>query len=570
MRVIHRSASAGIRQTLRAGSAALFTAFMASGSLVAQLQTQASYPLLTDLLDATATYGPVSLVGNGGPAPGLPNNGVCVNGIYAGSATGGQDVVTPPITSLNTNDFQIDIDFNMTALPAGNRPVFMASRSYRYIGIYMQANGTVGMKHNNSNLAWSTTILAPGTWYSASLQYDSGVAALSINGALVQVVSVGPLNTGGYTDFTTNDWSTGTNFNGCIRNLVISNDTTIPAANWFSYGAGCVVGSAPGFYQQFTGSSFDLSNTGVTMQLAPPIYVLLPGAAPIVQPTSAARTISRTQTIQVTLPWAFPYQLGGLTNALWVCSNGWVSLEATTLTDSSETVAELLSGPARVFGMWDDLDPSTATGGGTVHWEQDPANATLFHVTFLGVPEYGTTNTNDLQYTFHQSGTIEMKWGNCSVSDCIVGFALGNGQNDPGSTDVSAITGPLLLGDGVLGLGLKSLANDRPVLGTTFDMQVSHIPATASLGAMFYSWTKYDPGISLTSVGMDSCFLYVNLGASVLFVPSGPTANTQIAFPNLPALIGRHVYAQAAVLGSTATALGLISSNGGDMLMDVN
>ena len=68
-----------------------------------------------------------------------------------------------------------------------------------------------------------------------------------------------------------------------------------------------------------------------------------------------------TQTIQATLPWAFPYQGGGLTNTLWVCSNGWVSLQATTSTDSSETVAELLSGPTRVFGMWDDLDPSPSS-----------------------------------------------------------------------------------------------------------------------------------------------------------------------------------------------------------------
>ena len=566
MRVIHRSASACIRPTLRAGAAALFTAFLASSSLVAQLQIQASYPLITDLLDATATYGPVSLVGNAGPAPGLPNNGVCVNGIYAGGA-GGQDVLTPSIASLNTNDFQIDLDFNMTALPTGNRSVFMASKWYRYIGIYMQPNGTVGIKHNNSNLAWSTTILAPGTWYSASLQYDSGLAALSINGTLVLTLVVGPLNTGGYTDFTTNDWSNGTNFNGCIRNLRISNDATINAAQWFTYGAGCVLGNPPGFYEQFTSSSFDLSNTGVTMLTASPIYVLLPGATPIVQPTSGVQTLGDDQTVQVTLPWAFPYQGGGMTNDLWVCSNGWISLEPTTLNDMTETVAELLSGPTRIFAMWDDLNPGAA---GTVNWEQDPNDATLFHVTFLGVPVYGTSNLNDFQYTFHQNGTMELKWGACSVNDCIVGFGLGNGQGDPGSTDVSAITTPVLLGDGVLGLALDSLAADRPVLGTTFDMQVSQIPATAGLGAVFYSWVKHDPGIDLTSVGMAGCSLYVNLDASVLFVPSGPTANAQLTIPNLPALVGRHIYAQAAVFGTAATALGLLSSNGGDMLMDVN
>src|SRR5690606_10633804 len=60
--------------------AAAFTALIAGSSLTAQLQTQAHYPLLTDLLDATATYGPMTLYGNGVPAPALPSNGVCVNG----------------------------------------------------------------------------------------------------------------------------------------------------------------------------------------------------------------------------------------------------------------------------------------------------------------------------------------------------------------------------------------------------------------------------------------------------------------------------------------------------------
>lgn len=567
MRVVLPTAASLIRSIPCAGIAALLTAIMTTGSLAAQLQTQAFYPLLTDLLDATTTYGPVSLVGNGGPAPAQPNNGVCVNGIYAGSTAGGQDVLTPAIASLNTNDFQIDVDFNITALPPANRPVLMASKWYRFLGIYLQANGTVGIKHNNNNLAWSSTVLTTSTWYSASLQYDNGLAALSINGTMVLVMPVGPLNTGGYRDFTTNDWSTGTNFNGCIRNLRISNDATINAAQWSSYGTGCVAGSPPGFYEQFTGSTFDLSNTGLTMQAALPIYVLLPGAAPIVQPTSGVQTMTDDQTIPVALPWSFPYQNSGVTNSLWVCSNGWVSLEATTATDYNETVAGLLSGPTRICAMWDDLNPGA---GGAVYWELDPNDATQFHVTFLGVPEYGTSNLNDFQYTFHQSGTIEIKWGNCSASDCMVGYGLGHAQADPGSIDVSAVTGPQLLGDGVKGLALDSLAADRPVLGSTFDMQVSQIPTTAVIGAMFYSWTKYDPGISLASVGMANCFLYVSLDASVIFVPSGTTYSPQLAIPNLPILVGRHIYGQAAVLGSTATALGMISSNGGDMLLDVN
>ena len=57
---------------------------------------------------------------------------------------------------------------------------------------------------------------------------------------------------------------------------------------------------------------------------------------------------------------------------------------------------------------------------------------------------------------------------------------------------------------------------------------------------------------------------------AALFVPSGTTHNTQFPIPNVPAVAGLHMYAQAAVLGSPLTALGAISSNGGDMRLDVN
>src|SRR5690606_6620911 len=75
---------------------ALPVALLATLALTAPLSAQtvqAHYPLLTDLLDATGSYGPVLLSGNPTP-PGMPANGVCVNGIYSYNS-GGQDVRTP-------------------------------------------------------------------------------------------------------------------------------------------------------------------------------------------------------------------------------------------------------------------------------------------------------------------------------------------------------------------------------------------------------------------------------------------------------------------------------------------
>ncbi len=178
----------------------------------------------------------MSLLGTTPPAP--PANGVCLNGIYYFSS--GQDARTPNIASLNTSDFQFQVDFNITGLPANVAPVLMGGNSYRWLGIYLQANGTVGMKHNNSNLAWSTTTLTPGIWYTGLVRYEGGTAELLINGITVMQVNVGVLNTGNNLIFTTNDYSNGRAFNGCIRNLSIANDTTLGAvASATNYGAGC-------------------------------------------------------------------------------------------------------------------------------------------------------------------------------------------------------------------------------------------------------------------------------------------------------------------------------------------
>lgn len=231
-------------KTLASCAAALFLAATTTSSLVAQTQVVAFYPLLTDLLDATATYGPVSLLGyNGATPPSAPNNGVYHNGVYYFSAPGGQDIRTPLMPTLNTTDFQVNVEFNLTALPPSfGAPVLMGGSGWRWLGIYVDPNGLVGIKHNNSNLAWSTTALSTGVWYSAALRYELGNVELFINGTSVLQAAVGTLNDGNNKNFTTNDFSNGRALNGWIRNLLVVNDPT-PVATAASYGTGCA-GSA--------------------------------------------------------------------------------------------------------------------------------------------------------------------------------------------------------------------------------------------------------------------------------------------------------------------------------------
>lgn len=221
-------------------------------------QLQAYYPFLTDLLDVTGNYGPAALFGTAQP----PNGSMCLNGVYLNGATIGQDVRTPLLTTLDTTDFEIAVEFNVTAFPPGVGPVLMGGNGWRWLGIYLQSNGTIGIKHNNSNLSWSGTTVTTGQWYFASLKYEAGVAQLWLNGALVHQATVGPLSDGNNKNLCTNDYSNGTAFNGCIRNLLVSNDTTI-VARATPFGAGCpgIAGTpllAPATMPAL-GTSFDLS-----------------------------------------------------------------------------------------------------------------------------------------------------------------------------------------------------------------------------------------------------------------------------------------------------------------------
>ena len=194
----------------------------ATTATAAAQDVQASYPLLTDLADSSGNYGPVTLTG----APTGPANGVCVNGVYALNG-GGQDVRTPNIGTLNTDDFQLEVEFQVTAFASTARPILIGGNGWRWIGFQVQSDGTFGLLHNNATSVWSTSMVSTGTWYSAVIKYELGDVELWLDGNMVVSETIGVLDTGNDLDFTTNNYSNGTNHNGCIRNFIISNDTSL-------------------------------------------------------------------------------------------------------------------------------------------------------------------------------------------------------------------------------------------------------------------------------------------------------------------------------------------------------
>ncbi|MCK4959759.1 MAG: hypothetical protein KAT00_10160 [Planctomycetes bacterium] len=102
-----------------------------------------------------------------------------------------------------------------------------------------------------------------------------------------------------------------------------------------------------------------------------------------------------------------------------VGSDGYISFEP-SVPVGPLTLADHFS-QKRISFLLADLDPSA---GGTVSYKQLPDRVA---VTFEGVPEYGTANSNDVQVEMFFQGTIRITYLNVAVTDAIAGLSNGGG-----------------------------------------------------------------------------------------------------------------------------------------------
>ena len=325
------------------------------------------------------------------------------------------------------------------------------------------------------------------------------------------------------------------------------------------FGDACGAGDQASFYELFdTTRPNDLSgHAGLTLLWTGGSYVVLPRAAPIVPPSGGNLNLTDDQTVAVPLPWPLP-SAAGSSSSIWVCSNGWASLEATTNTTYLESVSELLGGPTRIAAWFDDLNPSA---GGAVHAEVDPQNPGIFHVTWWQVPEYSNTGANTMQLSFQPSGVIEMKWGALTAADGIVGYSPGHSARDFGSVDVSLLTTPMVLGDEHPALELVGAA--RPVLGTTASIQTRHIRSNSSSGAVLWGLSQVPaPGFDLGVIGMPGCLQHVVIAIATALPVTSTSATSSLPVPNLPSLVGQSLYMQSIVFTPGINPFGAATSNG--------
>ena len=338
-----------------------------------------------------------------------------------------------------------------------------------------------------------------------------------------------------------------------------------------SFGAGCVR-SLASFYENFSAAaSFDLSGTALTMVNTGTGYTVLPGLSPFIPPTPAATplTLGDDTETSVTLATNFPYP-GGSTPALTVCSNGFVSVGSGNGTGYTPSPATMLNNPLTGWYHWHDFNPSAA-GSGQVKFEQV---GPLAVITFDGVYDFGgasAASANTFQFQFDTaSGNVHIAWGATSLAGngILVGYSPGGPSADPTSSDLSTrIPATFTLGANdqlPLALGLSA----RPIIGTAVNWTTTNVPAASGLGILGLGFNAIVPGFDLTLLGAPGCFQHVGVSATTAFLPTGGTGTVPLAIPNSAALAGVRVLGQSLALDPSINALGLVTSNGLDLLVN--
>ena len=327
-------------------------------------------------------------------------------------------------------------------------------------------------------------------------------------------------------------------------------------ARFSVYGSGCAPIGTPSvprtFYEQF--GSFDMANSArrFTPNAAGGWDVsVIPNGFLNVYANNLGLgddVISRNRA----LGFAFPLAGGGSTTAVDVDSNGWIGLIANQHggSDYTESLSEFLANPARIAVMWDDLNPGA---GGAVYFDTAPGRAV---VTWLGVPEYSNTGSNTAQLQLYPNGEFVLAYQSMSIADCLVGYSVGNGVPDPGPSD---LTNPSST------VSITFAASAPPRLGTTIALETSNLPSGAIAALVMLGFGQQ--AIDLTPVGMTGCMLLTQISQSSPMTLSGGNATFALSIPNVASLAGAIVDSQSLVVAPGANTLGVLSSNGGEMVL---
>lgn len=346
------------------------------------------------------------------------------------------------------------------------------------------------------------------------------------------------------------------------RVLLTTEHNQLQATNT-SIGAGCGTVTAS-CYESMVAPAFDLANSALTFTPRPAggYVVSRTGQMLPVGATGPLQTLVMNDNSEITVPFtlgSFPGWTG-----VTICSNGFVSRAPGNGTSGVPIAPAMLGASQTAFWSWHDYNPSIPAGG-RVKVEQ---NVGITVITWDGVWDAGGTgpqSANTMQFQLYGNGTATIAWGTMSGAggDHLVGYSPGGQSPSIPETDLSALTSsPLTLGaTEAFPLLLSASQSSRPILGTTWSLNLSNVPLAGAFGVDVLGLS--DPNIGdLLALGMPGCGLRASLDSLTAWFVGGPTHARSFAVPSSVTLRGVDVFATSAVFVPGFNAFGAITSNG--------
>jgi hypothetical protein len=415
-------------------------------------------------------------------------------------------------------------------------------------GLQVQRPGTIGISAGNGTIAAAADLSTLPTATNPILFEDFYLGAVDISGSTLRFQPVGS----GYTL-----------------------SRTCTSATHDRFGNGCYSQSAT-FYQYFPAGTFDLGGTGISLIPANGGYFVLPTSNPFVPPSTSATNLQLGNDDEITMALSgqFPYP-GGVTNALTVCSNGFVSAGGANGVSQIPEISEHRVASDACWRSWSDYDP-TIPGSGPILFEQIGTTA---YVTWDAVYAEGTTTAETFQIQFESNGTVHMIWQSVAgARDILVGWSAAGYSADPGGIDLSAAAPQ---GFAVPGADLEALdltASPAPIStttsGTVVSYMVQNIPEFAPGSGLFIGLNLLSlgqtpaPGLDLASLGAPGCVaLVASIDLPQVLLGSSSVQTTTFVLPPGVAS-GTVIYSQAVGLMSPNSLAngqnpaGLVTSNG--------